>query len=597
MKENSVKLNKAKNEVIINNLTIKNPDVISFLEDKKDLEKWVEKSIIIGCVGLKQMTLSENVDFIEKSFNKFLVDAKKSFQEQSNYIEEKLEEFFDDNKSDSMISNFKKFLEEHEGQFDLNNKTSLMSKFKEFIESQQEDMTESFDNTFSLDNKKSSLYKFQNNLDKIFDMKQEGSPLNQFKNVIEEYFNVKNGKLKESMKEYFDEKDGKVKALLDKSFDIDNKNSSFSKLLASIKDSTELEEDTIKDLLNPNKADSPIQLLKADILKQIKDLKESEIKDIRDAVLKEQAIDEEKARGTKKGLDFEEGVYETLEKISSVYEDKVEKTTGTYASSGKVGDIIVDLDGSAKKRIVIECKNSKGYGVKKTLDETNLALKNRNAKFCIFLFAEKEQMPSAFYPIKITDSYIITYYGTDNLYFAYRLARILLVKDEKKDESTIDFDKISKEIALIEDRFRSFDEMKSKATSIINSGTYISDNLTKVKYDLESSFHKIKSLLGNKITEQSVEEAEETESNIVTDGIVVEPFTGSGTISAQILSAKHQSNEKTCLICGRTFVSGSKVKKWCSYDCRETMTRIKTAKTLTLEEKEIKDRLTREGVL
>ena len=79
-RKTNIKLKKAKKEVLIDGLKISNPAVYDFLEDKKDLDSWVEKAIILGCVGLKQMVLAENVDFVEKEFNKFLEDSKRNFE-------------------------------------------------------------------------------------------------------------------------------------------------------------------------------------------------------------------------------------------------------------------------------------------------------------------------------------------------------------------------------------------------------------------------------------------------------------------------------------------------------------------------------------
>ena len=135
--------------------------------------------------------------------------------------------------------------------------------------------------------------------------------------------------------------------------------------------------------------------------------------------------------------------------MSSSFEDKVTPVGKSGGKSAKKGDIIIDIDGDEKCRIVVECKNSTAYTAKKTIDEINEAIDNRNASFGIFLFANEEQMPSQFNCIKITDSYLITYVDNENLHFAYRLARTLL-KHQQTHTDCVETAKILSEIKKIE---------------------------------------------------------------------------------------------------------------------------------------------------
>ena len=88
--QNKIVLDKDNERVYIENLTISNPDLYNFLKDKENPEDWIKKALIIGSIGLKQMVLTENVDFIEKEFNRFIVKAKKVFENQANNLDEKI---------------------------------------------------------------------------------------------------------------------------------------------------------------------------------------------------------------------------------------------------------------------------------------------------------------------------------------------------------------------------------------------------------------------------------------------------------------------------------------------------------------------------
>jgi hypothetical protein len=407
VKDSKVTLDKKNGEVHIENLTISNPDTYNFLKDKENLIDWTTKALIIGCVGLKQMILTDNIDFVEKEFNKFITKAKEAFENQTKNINEKIEK------------------------------------------------------TFSLNNTQ--------------------SPLFQMKELIDSYFNKDKGQIKE---------------IIDETFNLDNKKSALSQLIEELKDNSEKDEKQLQELLDPNKSDSPARRLKDQILDKINEIRDKEIKDIRDSVLKESAVELEKQRGTSKGFDFEEEVYSTLQTLSSFYENQIVLTGDKRGIESKKGDILIELEN--KKSIIVECKDSSSYTAKKTIAEINDAMENRKASFGIFLFAKREEMPRELCPIKITDKYIVTYYDEDNLYFAYRIARLFSLKSIDNPGDNVNFDKISSELSTMEDTFKNVSMIQTKVSSIINSGEYIKENLKVLRDSIERSLEKIKDALGQK---------------------------------------------------------------------------------------------------
>lgn len=410
--ENKVTLDQKNGQVHIENLTISNPDTYNFLKDKTNLEDWTTKALIIGCVGLKQMVLTENIDFVEKEFNKFIVKAKEAFEKQTDNINQKI------------------------------------------------------DTTFSLNNTQ--------------------SPLFQMKELIDGYFNKDKGQ---------------IKKIIDETFNMDNKKSSLSRLIEELKSNSEMDEEKLQALLDPNKTDSPIRQLKEQILNKLNEIRDKEIKDIRDQVLKESAIIAEKQKGTSKGFVFEEEVYKTLQTLASYYENTINLVGDKAGTESKKGDIMIELENN--KTIIIECKDSSSYSSKKTIDEMNEAIQNRKASFGIFLFAKRDEMPKEFCPIKITDKYLITYYDEDNLYFAYRLARLFVLKTREDSDNKVNFEKISSELSTIEDNFKNIDAIQTKVTTIINSGEYIKDNLKSLRDRIDGSVTKIKSALGEKFEDDT----------------------------------------------------------------------------------------------
>lgn len=403
----NITLNKEKEEIFIENLTISNSELYHFLKDKENPEDWIKKALIIGCVGLKQMVLTENVDFVEKEFNKFISRAKEVFESQTNNFNEKIE------------------------------------------------------TTFSLTNTQ--------------------SPLFQMKELIDEYFNKDKGQ---------------IKNIIDETFNIDNKKSALSLLIEELRKNSEMDEKRLYELLDSNKTDSPARHLKEQILEKLNDIRDKEIKDIRDQIIKESAINIEKQKGTSKGFEFEQEVYSTLQTLASHYENTIELIGEKTGIENKKGDVLIELEN--KKKIIVECKDNSGYSTKKTIDEINEAIKNRNAVFGIFLFSKRDALPRELCPIKITDKYIITYYDEDNLYFAYRIARLFALRENTPSENDINFEKISSELNRIEENFKNIDSMQIKVTTIVNSGEYIRKNLNLLRNNIEESIKDIKNEMGVK---------------------------------------------------------------------------------------------------
>ncbi len=126
MKESGkITINKEKEEIQINNLNISNSDTYNFLKDKDNLEDWIKKALIIGCVGLKQMVLTENVDFVEKEFNKFIDKAKNIFEKETSNLHNKIETTFSLENTQSPLFKMKElintYFDKDEGQIKKNN--------------------------------------------------------------------------------------------------------------------------------------------------------------------------------------------------------------------------------------------------------------------------------------------------------------------------------------------------------------------------------------------------------------------------------------------------------------------------------------------
>ena len=142
----------------------------------------------------------------------------------------------------------------------------------------------------------------------------------------------------------------------------------------------------IKELFNPNKEGSPLQILKKEL--------DGNLYEIREKLGINEAVEKEKERGTKKGLDFEDECEKKLQWIARIHSDKLE-TTGTTKgkiTGSKKGDFVLTLGDNGKK-IVFEMKNMSNIPQKYIHKELKEAIANREADYGIFVVKNKDSLP------------------------------------------------------------------------------------------------------------------------------------------------------------------------------------------------------------
>ncbi len=384
MDEQDKKVKVENDSIIINNIVIDDANTSKILKDinENKREDFIKKAIIIGAIGLRNLYLTDNVDYVEKEFKELL----KSLESQSKDIKNNLEKEFGE-----LLKN---------------------------SENQSKDMRNMIEKTLDIDSNSSSL-----------------------------------GKMRILFEDYFDKRKGKI-----------------------------------SDLLSPFEDDSPIKKLKEEIFKKIQDL--------RDELIKEKATKELIEKTTLKGSNFEEVALETVEDFCSEYEDKVSPTGDIQGKNNKIGDIVIDINGNENKKIVIECKDSSAYSYKKTIDEINDAIENRNAKFGIFLFKHQSQIPSALTPVKITNNYMVTSFD-QGIYLAIRVARLFVEKGMESKQKEIPIEEIQKEVENVINRLSDFKNIHMKLTQIDNASDYIGKNIDRLRKDIETGLTSIKELLNN----------------------------------------------------------------------------------------------------
>ncbi|MEK6918217.1 MAG: hypothetical protein AABW51_04690 [Nanoarchaeota archaeon] len=161
MNEQDKKVKVENESILINNLIINDSNTSKILKDIKEdkREDFIKKAIIIGAIGLRNLYLTENVDYIEKEFKEVL----KGLESQSKDI-----------------------------------KNNLEKEFRELLkssENQSKDIKNMIEKTLDVDSNSSSLGKMRVLFEDYFDKRkgkisdllspfEEGSPINKLKEEI-----------------------------------------------------------------------------------------------------------------------------------------------------------------------------------------------------------------------------------------------------------------------------------------------------------------------------------------------------------------------------------------------------------------------------
>jgi hypothetical protein len=238
-----------------------------------------------------------------------------------------------------------------------------------------------------------------------------------------------------------------LEQLLGDTFDADSKSS----VLATIE---ELVLGTMKGLITPEIADSPIGRLKSELVdtvqREVGDMAE-ELRRVTEHLGILDATEEVYEQTTGKGFDYEDLVDECIGNLAANYGDLAEvtaKQSGSRASH--VGDEVVTLNRDdthgAEARFALEMKN-RPLNMRKTMAELDEALCNRDALAAIAVFRSQEQAPTSV-PFQHYDDKAIVVFDPDDaddsaLRLAYMWARWTVRKGLTADEEAeLDLERI-----------------------------------------------------------------------------------------------------------------------------------------------------------
>lgn len=190
-------------------------------------------------------------------------------------------------------------------------------------------------------------------------------------------------------------------ALLNATFDPDSKVSALAKLDVILADARDQQVQAVRKLVSADSEDSPLAVLKADIVTAVKsgitDI-QRDVREVSEKLAVKQAVEPVLAKTTGKGFDFEETFDHVVARIAAPHGDVAERVGTVKGVLGtQAGDELVTINHDDTQglpgRFVFELK-AKSLNMRKTLDEIDKAMANREALAGVAVFTSADEAPT-----------------------------------------------------------------------------------------------------------------------------------------------------------------------------------------------------------
>jgi hypothetical protein len=223
---------------------------------------------------------------------------------------------------------------------------------------------------------------------------------------------------------------------------------------------------------------------------------QQELEGLRGDREKQAELAEERERGSAKGRTFEEAVFEAVDAIAAAQGDSADAVGDVKEATGKVGDVVVDIDGAAgapRGRVVFEAKNRQ-LSRPKALAELDEALAERDAQFAVLVVPSEEKVPARLSPLReYNGDKLIACFDPDEssdlaLEVAYSLARarVLMARgDDEGVDAAMLRDTVERALTAMEDVRRIKLQLSGATTGIEKARDLLDEMAGRVRALLE----------------------------------------------------------------------------------------------------------------
>lgn len=279
---------------------------------------------------------------------------------------------------------------------------------------------------------------------------------------------------------------GKLRAAIEELFDPARRDSAIGRIGGMLEDYFDGDASKLATLLDPTRMGSPLHQFRIEMTEGFKALHEK----LAALEAAQAARAGERAKGTAKGLDFEDLVESLLADIARGSHDLVERTGTDSGDAGrsKRGDFVLtidpDLTRGSELRVVVEAKDRK-VGGREIRDELREAKANRDAAVALVVFTPAHA-PTGIAPfdVRLGDVYCVIDPAAPEvavLEAAVRLARLLAIASLRESEAEIDAAAISAALTAIREQLESIRAMKMKLTTLSGLAGEVNTGLDRLR--------------------------------------------------------------------------------------------------------------------
>ncbi|HEU6439680.1 MAG TPA: hypothetical protein VFC12_04510 [Terriglobales bacterium] len=293
------------------------------------------------------------------------------------------------------------------------------------------------------------------------------------------------GRLPRTLEKFLGDK-GQLRGFVDELFDEGKRDSAIGRMKVLLGSYFDGDASKLAQLLDPTRLGSPLHQFRVEMAEGFNRIGE------RLAALEAAGAARagERAKGSAKGVDFEETVDDVLGGIARGSGDLLERTgTGTGATiASKKGDFVLTLNAEAtaghELRIVIECKDRYVSG-RAMRDELREAKSNRDAAVAVVVFTPAHA-PAGIAPfdVRAGDVYcVLDPVSPDpaTLEAAVRLARLLALQTLRDRDVEVDAAAVAEALKGIREQLETLRALKMTLTSIGTSAKDVYAGLDRLR--------------------------------------------------------------------------------------------------------------------
>ena len=303
--------------------------------------------------------------------------------------------------------------------------------------------------------------------------------------MLRQNFADGDGRLPRTLEKFLGDK-GQLRGFVDDLFDEGKRDSAIGRMKVLLGAYFDGDASKLAQLLDPTRLGSPLHQFRVEMAEGFNRIGE------RLAALEAAGAARagERAKGSAKGVDFEETVDDVLGGIARGSGDLLERTgTGTGATiASKKGDFVLTLNAEAtaghELRIVIECKDRYVSG-RAMRDELREAKSNRDAAVAVVVFTPAHA-PAGIAPfdVRAGDVYcVLDPVSPDpaTLEAAVRLARLLAIQTLRDHDVEVDAAAVAEALKGIREQLETLRALKMTLTSIGTSAKDVYAGLDRLR--------------------------------------------------------------------------------------------------------------------